>query len=591
MTNFTAETIEKMANGSKEYYSLDNLPKEYKGVYELVNMLSVKRATEYNTWIRVCWALHTISPKLYNLFVHFSKKAPNFDESGCKNTWEKANHDGVNFTLSSLKNWAKEDNPKMYKQMYYDKLKELATKIENPNHDDIANIIFAMYNDIYKCVSIKNNFWFEYKYHRWVFIDQAYTLQERIASEVPKELFKINEFLWNDATDKMNVHRDDSIKQLANLCDLVLKLKDQNYGATLIKTCARKFYDPKFEESLDANPYLIGFENGVYDLKEMTFRCGMPDDRLTLSTGYDYNFTANSERLKEIVEFIKKIQPQENVREYVLKLFSNFLNGNNKQKKLNVFVGDGSNGKTKLLQLLIASLGQYAESDFADSINKPQFLGDKQGKRFINLSEPEDTFTIGDKQLIKLLYSGKVSTNGLSGESFEYTSQINTILVCNRIPKIDSNSHGKINITKFDSHFVHNSAQVNETKNNYLADLTIDNAKLKEWAPEFMWMLLNIYYNPKYEKSPEEGGLNEPEEVKKWTYNHMGSLNDYNSESEFEIIHNKKYDIFLQKMTTQNNSESERIAKLEIEVEKLHKCIGLLISKLSNIMSDVERIM
>jgi hypothetical protein len=179
-------------NGS---YTMENLPDEYKGVYDLVNMLSVKRATEYNPWIRVCWALHGISPRLYNLFVHFSKKAPNFDEKGCYSVWTKANRDGAKLSISSLKIWAKEDSPQIFKEMYYKKLRELAMRIENPNHDDIANIIYAMYGDMYRCANIKNNSWYEFQGHRWVAVDSAYTLQERIACEVSKELFSINTFL------------------------------------------------------------------------------------------------------------------------------------------------------------------------------------------------------------------------------------------------------------------------------------------------------------------------------------------------------------------------------------------------------------
>jgi hypothetical protein len=598
MTNFTTETMEKMANESKEskeYYSLDNLPNEYKEVYELVNMLSVERARNYDSWVNVCLTLYAISPKLFNLFVHFSKKSPNCSYYGCKNIWTNINNDGVKFTISSLRNWAKIDNPEKYTEMYYNKLIDMIMFIENPNHNDIADIIYAMYNDIYKCVSIKNNYWYEYKYHRWVFVDSGNSLQERIASEVSKEMFKAIGFSTSKEINSQIV----ILNKIQKICDCILKLKDQNYGATLIKTCARKFFDPKFEETLDANPYLIGFENGVWDLREKRFRYGMSDDRLTLSTGYDYIiFSQNDERLKPVDEFIKKILPRENIREYVLRLFSRFLNGNNKHKKFNIFCGSGANGKTKLLQLLVASLGQYAEVNFAHKIDGRDSYEDllvyMQGKRFLHLSEPEDTFTIDDKKLDKLLGSNKVLTSVLSRETFEYTPQFNTILVCNKIPQsnLNHNSFNKINITKFESYFVNDLTKVNETKNIYLADTTMNATKIKEWAPAFMWILLSTYYNPKYADSfdePEENSdfnIDEPEEVKKWTQSYLREQNqnqneyDNNLDSEFEIIKNSS------KKTTL--SESERIAKLEVEVENLKKWIKVLTSNLSKAMTMTE---
>ena len=39
-------------------------------------------------------------------------------------------------------------------------------------------------------------------------------------------------------------------------------MKDKMY-----KECSGLFYEPGFEEKLDSNPSLLGFENGVFDLE------------------------------------------------------------------------------------------------------------------------------------------------------------------------------------------------------------------------------------------------------------------------------------------------------------------------------------
>ena len=52
--------------------------------------------------------------------------------------------------------------------------------------------------------------------------------------------------------------------------------------------CRKLFYDPSFYERLDENRDLIGFKNGVYDLKNMVFRQGTPDDYISFSTGINY---------------------------------------------------------------------------------------------------------------------------------------------------------------------------------------------------------------------------------------------------------------------------------------------------------------
>ena len=57
-------------------------------------------------------------------------------------------------------------------------------------------------------------------------------------------------------------------------------LKQVSFKRNIMVECSYKLYDPKFAEKLDANPYLLGFENGVYCLKkeELGFRDGVPED-------------------------------------------------------------------------------------------------------------------------------------------------------------------------------------------------------------------------------------------------------------------------------------------------------------------------
>lgn len=558
-------------------YPLDNMPEEYKNILDMVEMLSVTRATKYQTWIRVGWTLYNISPRLYNVYIHFSRKAPNFNEKSCFDIWNSAKNDGNGLTISSLKIWAKEDNPKEYEEKFFSKLRELVLRIENPNHDELANIIYEMYGDIYKCASITKNSWFEFQNHRWVYVDSAYTLQERISCEVSKQLHQTSDYLYNKISQENNgLQKDYYKKQTKNLWDTILKLKDQNYSTTLIKACARKFHDPKFEENLDSNPYLIGFENGVFDLRteEITtddgnkkkiyvgFRNGLPDDKLTFSTGYDYNdYYENDKIIKTIDEFIKKIQPQDDMREYVLRLFASCLDGKNRDQQFRIFTGHGSNGKSKLIDLLSAALGDYG------GVLKPTFLTTKdnnpegatpslsktKGKRFIALQEPEGDSSIQVGKMKGLTGGDKIITRGLFQGSIEFVPQFKMILVCNKLPKIPSDDGGtwrRIRVTPFKSKFVKSKNEVNKEKHHYLADLSMDEEKMKEWAPAFMWMLLNIYYVKYIQPIDENGGLQEPEEVKEYT-------EKYRKESDilFEFIRENV-------KITDNEEDTEKITTL-----------------------------
>ena len=74
--------------------------------------------------------------------------------------------------------------------------------------------------------------------------------------------------------------------------------------------CANTFYEKNFINGLDEKTVLIGFENGVYDFKNKEFRDGIPEDKLTFSTGYNYNmdYSLNHPDILELERIIKLIQ-------------------------------------------------------------------------------------------------------------------------------------------------------------------------------------------------------------------------------------------------------------------------------------------
>lgn len=537
--NNNENKIEK--NTDDTTININGLSKTDLEIYNLVDLLGIERSRDYNSWIRVCWTLHGLSKKnhfnnmaYYNFFIMFSKKASDaFSEDGCKKAWYDANKEKTSFTMSSLKMWAREDNPEGYKKFYYDKICGAMLKLESINDSSIAEIIKEIYGDYYKCTSIKNNVWYEFQRHRWVQVDNAYTLMEKIAIELTYEFIDIiKKFMGNQPQDQKQTKLDEVYKKISELNSLVKKLGSYDYRNKLIKASALKLYDPRFEELLDSNPYLIGFENGIYDLRTHKFRDGVPDDFISLSTNYEYvEYTEDDTIYKHIMNFIQKIQPEYNMREYVLRLFASMICGGNIDQQFRIFTGSGSNGKSKIIDLFHEALGGYSGSLPSEILtlrnNNPNgaspFLADKRGKRFLAIQEPENDATIQVGKMKELTGGDPVSVRKNYGDPFTYKPQFKMILICNDLPKIPSTDGGtwrRIRVAQFTSKFVSKNL-VDETKHHYLMDKSINDEKLKNWAPCFMWMLINIYF-PKYNKPEEEnGGLQETDEVKKFSLQYL----------------------------------------------------------------------
>ncbi len=481
----------------------------------LTAILSPKRAVAYDDWIRVGWALHNIDKSLLDAFIMFSKKCPRkYEEGCCEKAWLESKDHG--YTIATLYWWAKNDNLEEYKNLMMERVGELIGKAKSGTHDDIANVIKEIYRHVYKCVSIKKKVWYEFQGHRWILVEDGYTLSEKISDEVSKEFLRLQSLYAAKSEEKGHVDADDMIKISRRLMEVYIKLKDVRFKENVMKACAAKFYDKKFEEKLDNNIYLLGFENGVYDFEAKCFRDGMPDDNLTFSVGYDYlEFNKNDKIIKDVKHYFETIQQNAAMRDYVLKLLSTYLVGSAKDQKFIIWTGTGSNGKSLTVELIRKTLGDYFGTMEATVLTQKRKsssgptpeLANKRGKRFVVIQEPEHNDTVYVGQMKQLTGCDTIETRAMYGDPFTYKPQFKLILTCNRMPQIPSTDGGtwrRVRVTEWATEFVDG---IPKAKNQIQKDETLSE-KFEDWRQAFVWLLINEIY-PRYEKE----GLMEPPQV------------------------------------------------------------------------------
>jgi P4 family phage/plasmid primase-like protien len=313
---------------------------------EVIPLLSDIRANNYEDWIRVCWALKNVGECMYDDFITFSKRCKDkFDERYCKKVWDQAHY---NLNIGSLCWWAKHDNPEGYQDFMRRNISELIREAETGTHDDLAKVMYEMYKHTYKCVSIKKNMWYEFQGHKWVQIDSAWTLANKLSDELTAEFAQMTGVIFYSAgSEKKSGSGEVSDKTYyrgKRFIGIIDKLKNESFKNQVIASCARRFIDSKFEEKLDDNRDLIGFENGVFDLRPECygFRPGVPEDYICMTTGYDYKkYHDDHEEIKEIMDYFKTVQLEEDMREYVMTLFASFLDGHNRHQKFILCTGSG----------------------------------------------------------------------------------------------------------------------------------------------------------------------------------------------------------------------------------------------------------
>lgn len=281
---------------------------------------------------------------------------------------------------------------------------------------------------------------------------------------------------------------------------------------------------------MDSNQHLLGFENGVYDLKKAEFRDGRPEDYISISTGNDYmEFDQEDDVIGEIYTFMSQIFTNAEVREYVFVLFSSFLLGQNVEQKFHIFTGGGGNGKTCLIDLFEMSFGEYCcklpitlltQKRPASGAPNPE-LARARAARFASMQEPGEHERLNIGYMKELTGGDKIMVRGLFKEPFEFKPRFKLVLCCNHLPKVPPNDEGswrRLRVVEFLSRFK-DRPNPNEPlefqKDEYLSD------KMHSWKEAFMFLL--IQYHKKYQND----GIIEPTEVLKATREYQKTCDVY----------------------------------------------------------------
>ena len=499
-----------------------------------VAMLDHGRSDNYIDWIRVGFALHSIHDSLLYTWIDFSKKSKQFKNGDCEQRWKniKTNSNGNILTIRSLAYWAKLDNPKLYEAYIREEFKSMMNKSLNGETYHLAKSFHAKYSDKFVCSSIDKNIWWEFKEHRWCRIEGGHSIlvlfSEEFANEYNKEIAEIT----NAAILNQGFHKEELQRKRTKIDEIVTKLMNCNFKKTLLTECKNIFYDSKFEQKLDSNIFLIGFENGIYDLEQASFRDGRPDDYVTLSTNHNYTkWSENDPYNKQIFKFFEQVLPNDIIRRYFLNVLCTCLSGQTKEEKLYIMTGSGSNGKSLTIDLMINALGDYYMSCPITIITRKRGQSNEtspekvrmKGKRCGVFQEADKgeklnvgmmkEFTGGDKILVRDLFKG-------SNEMIEFKPQMKYFLTCNELPDVPSGDDGtwrRLRVIDFSSKFTDNPTKPNEFK----IDNTLKN-KIEPWGATFISYLIHIY-NTEYKLLSY---LVDPDEV-------MASTNQYKMENDF----------------------------------------------------------
>jgi putative DNA primase/helicase len=304
--------------------------------------------------------------------------------------------------------------------------------------------------------------WFLWSGHHWE-PDKTRTTHNWILNEVSR-------FYFNSAEIGLQIQDKDAVKLFKRAFDLRSKKKSEN-----VLSIATLLQNMKLSgDEWDADPWLLGVENGVIDLRTGEHRPGRPSDYIRSYAPSDWmGLDAPAPRWEKFL--LEIFDNDAEMVSFIQRLLGYGITGLTEEHILPILYGpDGRNGKSTLLETLGSVLGDsLAISSQADAIMETGARGDSprpfvyalKGKRLVWTSESNEGRRL-NAGLVKQLTGGdRLNVRTLHSLPVEFLPSHLLMVITNHRPHIsadDSAIWDRVFLIPFNQRFVDNPKKHNE---------------------------------------------------------------------------------------------------------------------------------
>ena len=405
----------------------------------------------------------------------------------------------------------------------------------------LSELVFMLFREEFHCCKSgakgTEGAWYQYKLHRWV-PKAELTLRKLLGKE--HAFLKYFRAALN-YYERECVQTEETKRKARHIKKVCEQLGDGGRRKRILEDAIELFheYRPNFAEMLDTGNKLV-FLNGVYDLDTFEFREGKPEDMLSIQLKVPYApVDEESAEYKYVMDFMEAIQPNEATRNYLLTLLSLCISTDSRLQLFWILTGGGANGKSKLMNLLMESLGDHFGTAPAALLTRRREDANQANESLSALEKVRvAVFSEGSSsEVLQIstikLFSGEdtISTRGLHEKQRRWRPCFKCMLVCNDIPTLDEMTWAawrRLKVVDFPTSFVDNPVRPHERQK----DPTVGE-RLSTCTAAFLSILITYF------KKYKVRGLIEPPSVTAATQKYQTD-NDVFAEFKEEHISEEK---------------------------------------------------
>jgi P4 family phage/plasmid primase-like protien len=372
---------------------------------------------------------------------------------------------------------------------------------EDGRHKTLAKLFHGMFPDRFAYLG-KVDGWYSFQAPRWSHIrgdveDIITIFNNEFSARIQQY---IDAFSAEERPDKDLIKTLDAIlnRKMTNtvFVDHVIKALQTSYKVAELPSV--------WLSKLDSNMYLLGFDDMVYDFHERRFRCGTPDDMISMTVGHTAADIIECDPV--ILDEIKMVlgsMHEQVVLDFLLRFLATSVVGDRRLDCFQVWSGTGANGKGLIKLLACMAFGDYAYEPDQTLFSSRSVSGSclsselalMKGKRLIITSEAEaskdNKLRVG--LLKKCTGHDKIQARDLYASAATFKPTANIVMCFNEIPGMEDSSDGtarRFNLIQFLKKAVHNPTNPNHIKRDDSLPGKFDS---KAYGACFLAWLIEIY--------------------------------------------------------------------------------------------------